>query len=211
MIYIGIDPSFSSTGAAYLDTSLKQIKLVRIQPEGTNETYKDALFRSASIALSVLEHANIKEEIRLILEEPLMTSLKASRLGLLSGVLAFSLASIPTIKTMYSVNPNYISSLNKSIVERKGIDKKKASSFVAEKILEYLESIGFSIIVYNEKKDKRGNMKQRKMSHDEAEALILLVTMLRAENLVDSNFLLKLVSINRGFAKEANVIKFKGA
>lgn len=210
MQYIGIDPSFSSTGVAYLDTDKKQIRLLRIQPEGTNVTYKDALVRSTLIALSVLSNIGDTLEAKLIIEEPLMTSLKASRLGLLSGVLAISLATIPLITEMYSVNPNYISSLNKAVIERKGLDKKKASSFVATEILSYLESLGFSVVIMSTKSTKTGKPKPRKMSHDEAEALILVIALLKKEGLIDNKFMMKLLSINKGFLKEANILQFKG-
>lgn len=209
MQYIGIDPSFSNTGVAYLDLDRKILKLLKIKPAGTNETYKDALERSASIALAILQNTNIKNEMRLIIEEPLVTSMKASRLGILSGVISFALSTIPTVTTMYSINPKHISALNKPIADRLGIDKKKASLHVANKIINYLQSRGFDVIIINEKFNKRGGMKVRALTHDEAEALILLTIMLQEENLVDQNFLLNLVSINRGFAKQSSITKIK--
>lgn len=211
MVYVGIDPSFTKTGVCILDTDLKQIKFAAISPPGTNSTYKLTLDRSAYVSLNVIRHFELRKQHAIIIEEPLLSSLKASSMGVLSGVLAWSLAFMPSIGNMYSITPQYISWLNGPIAKKERISKKNASRIVGHKVLDYLvEEKGYSVIVYNDKLDKDGEMKKRVISHDECEALLLLTALLRKEGFMSKEDMDQLYKININFRKTPKAYMFKG-
>jgi hypothetical protein len=203
MLYVGIDPSFTKTGTCYLDTDKKTILFNAISPDGKNEDYIKTIERASYVSLEIIKRLSIRGQVKVILEEPLAMSMKASRLGILSGLLGLSLLLVPSIERIYTISPSYIARLNNPIAKRKGLSKKVASQYVVEKILSYMqESMGYEIIIHNDKLNKDGSQKKRKLSHDEAESFILLLRMLDEENFIDKDFKKELVSINRNFNKE---------
>jgi hypothetical protein len=203
MLYVGIDPSFTKTGTCYLDTDKKTILFNAISPDGKNEDYIKTIERASYVSLEIIKRLTIRGQVKVILEEPLAMSMKASRLGILSGLLGFSLLLVPSIERIYTISPSYIARLNNPIAKRKGLSKKMASQYVVEKILSYMqESMGYKVIIHNDKLNKDGSQKKRKLSHDEAESFILLLRMLDEENFIDKDFKKELVSINRNFNKE---------
>ena len=203
MLYVGIDPSFTKTGTCYLDTDKKTILFNAISPDGKNEDYIKTIERASYVSLEIIKRLSIRGQVKVILEEPLAMSMKASRLGILSGLLGLSLLLVPSIERIYTISPSYIARLNNPIAKRKGLSKKMASQYVVEKILSYMqESMGYEIIIHNDKLNKDGSQKKRKLSHDEAESFILLLRMLDEENFIDKDFQKELVSINRNFNKE---------
>jgi len=211
MVYVGIDPSFTKTGVCILDTELKQIKFVSISPPETNATYKLTLDRSAYISLNIIKHLDIKKQHAIILEEPLITSLKASSMGILSGVLAWSLIHMSNIDNMYSITPQYVSWLNSPIKKRNGISKKNASRLVGRAVLNFfIEELEYSVEIYNSKLIKTGKMKKRVISHDEYEALLLLTALLRHEGFMSKEDMNHLYKINTNFRKIPKAYMFKG-
>jgi hypothetical protein len=203
MLYVGIDPSFTKTGTCYLDTDKKTILFNAISPDGKNEDYIKTIERASYVSLEIIKRLSIRGQVKVILEEPLAMSMKASRLGILSGLLGLSLLLVPSIERIYTISPSYIARLNNPIAKRKGLSKKVASQYVVEKILSYMqESMGYKVIIHNDKLNKDGSQKKRKLSHDEAESFILLLRMLDEENFIDKDFKKELVSINRNFNKE---------
>ena len=211
MLYLGIDPSFTNTGVCILDTESKHIKFLAVKPPGTNENYKATLDRSAYVALNILQHIDVKKESKVIIEEPLVTSMMASRLGILSAIVVWSLAFMPTIKKMYSVIPNYVSNLNKNIAKRLGMNKKKTSQHVAHQVLDYFEKEkGYTVEIYNDIINKDGSVRKRVLSHDEAESLLILITLLRYDGFLNQNDMKELIKINPKFRKVQKIDQFKG-
>lgn len=211
MIYLGIDPSFTKTGVCILDTENKSIKFVAVSPPGTNGDYKATLDRSAYIALNAIRHLDLHKDTRVIIEEPLVTSMMASRLGILSGVVVWSLAFMPNIEKMYSVIPNYVSNLNRNLSKKLGLSKKKTSQHVATKVLEYLEKEkGYEVEIYNDKTNKDGTMRSRVLSHDEAESFLILLTLLRYDGILDRQDINAMISINPKFKLVQEIKQFKG-
>ena len=94
------------------------------------------------------------EDVTAIVEEPLMSSFKASRLGILSGVVVWSLAFMPNIKKLYSVTPTYIARTNANIAKSQKLTKKQASLWVALEILDYMVSKGWQVTILNNKYNK---------------------------------------------------------
>jgi hypothetical protein len=210
MVYLGIDPSFSKTGVCYFDDEEKTILFKAISPDGTNDSYKKALDRSGYIALHILNSINMKKEVYAIIEEPLMSTFKASRLGILSGVLVWSLAFMPSIKKIYSLTPTYISRTNKDIIKKLTINKKQASIHVVSAILEFLQTEGYQVTIINDKVNKDGSMKARRLSHDEAESFILTLTLLIKRKVFNDEIINKIYEINPGLTLKANIILLKG-
>ena len=211
MIYLGIDPSFTKTGVCILDTETKHIKFVAISPPGTNVNYKATLDRSAHVALNTIRHLDMKKDVRVVIEEPLVVSMMASRLGILSAIVVWSLAFIPSIKKMYSVVPNYVSNLNRKLAKELGLNKKKASQYTAAKALEYFEKeFGYTFEIHNDKVNKDGSMKSRVLSHDEAESFLILITLLRYDGLLNESHILQLCKINKKFKRIQEIHQFKG-
>lgn len=209
MVYVGIDPSYSRTGVVYFDSSKKKITFKAISPEGSNETYLAAANRAAYIASSIVRDLSDKEDVFIIFEEPLLNSIKASRLGLLSGILALSLVFTPSVRSIYTLTPSIVASMNRNIPNKEKLDKKKISSMVVESMLEYMGSKGFKIEVLNDKFKKDGTMKERKMSHDEAEAFLILLHLLKELGELTDEIWLGLMKIHKGLAKKykINVLK----
>lgn len=201
MIYVGVDPSFTKTGVCYFDTENKHIVLNAIQAPGTNKTYKDAINRSGYIALNIIKPIDPQKDTHVLIEEPLMSTFKASRLGILSGVVVWTMAFMPFIKKVYSITPTYISRTNKDLAKRENLNKKQASQFVANAMLEIFKRYGYTVEVLNNKYNKDGSVKARKISHDESEALILVFTMLLKRKALESDLLAELLVVNEGLVK----------
>jgi hypothetical protein len=211
MIYIGIDPSFTNTGVCYFDPDNKKIKFVGFKPKGTNDSYKDTLDRSAKVALTILKQSDLTEDTTVIIEEPLMKSMKASSLGILSGVVIWTLAFMPNIVNIYSINPRYISSVNSDIRKSLKMSKKDASRHVASEILSYLkEELDYSVEIYNDKTNKDGSTRQRVLSHDEAEAFIFVISLLIDLKFFNNQQLKKIVLTNKKLLGRKNITLIKG-
>jgi Holliday junction resolvasome RuvABC endonuclease subunit len=208
MIYLGIDPSFTKTGAVLLDDELKTIKFLAISPPGSNTDYASMLNRSAHISIGIIRQLDLHREVISVIEEPLLTSQRASVLGVLSASLSWALAYIPCVREMYSINPSYVSSLNRPIMKEQGLNKKQASQYVVERILEHFTNVkGYSIEIYNEKTNKDGTMKARILSHDEAESFLLLLTLLMHKGVVNDLDMRFLGSLNRKFFRDTKLNK----
>jgi len=210
MIYVGVDPSFTKTGVCYFDTETKHVILNAIQAPGTNKTYKDAISRSGYIALNILKPIDAAKDVYVLIEEPLMSTFKASRLGILSGVVVWTLAFMPFIKKIYSITPTYIARTNKELAKKEGLNKKRASQFVASAMIDVLKKHGYTFEVINDKYNKDGSVKARKVSHDESEALILTFTMLLKRNAIEADILAEMLNINPGLELKAQHILIKG-
>lgn len=210
MIYIGVDPSFTKTGVCYLNTRTKEIVFNAISPPGTNDTYKDTLDRSGLVAIGVLKNIDMMRDAVAIIEEPLVSSIKASSLGILSGIVAWSLAFMPSIKRVYSVSPTYISSMNRKIAKSNSLNKKQASLYIVSALLELFSDYGYRIRILNDKYNKDGTMKARKLSHDEAEAFMLTLLLMLETNALEDEIRSKLSSINKEYAKKQTITKLKG-
>jgi hypothetical protein len=210
MIYVGLDPSFTKTGICYFNEEAKTITFNAISPDGTNDSYKAALDRSGYIVLEVLKQLDMHKDATFIIEEPLMSSFKASRLGILSGVIVWSLAFMPSIKYIWSVTPTYIARTNRNIVKVQGINKKQASIFVAGQVLEYVKELGYTVNILNNKYNKDGSVKARKLSHDEAEAFILTLLLLTETGVINKDILAKMYEVNKEFLKRQKITLLKG-
>lgn len=210
MIYLGIDPSFSGTGVTILDPDSKTIKFLAVKPPGTNDNYRMMLNRSAYVAVNVIRHLPLDREIRVVLEEPLLTSQRASTLGLLSASVVWSLAYLDSVKEMYSINPNYIRNLNRKIAKREGLSNKQTNKYVAGKVLDYfIERKGYSIEIYNDKTNKDGSMRKRNLTHDEADSLLLLIALLQDQGFLEPLDMRFLSAINRKFFMDSGIARFK--
>lgn len=211
MIYFGVDPSFTKTGVCYIDVEQKKIVFNAISPPGTNESYQKALQRSGHIALALVQELDLAKPSYGIIEEPLMSTFKASRLGILSGIVVWTLAFMPSIKKIYSLTPSYISRTNKEVIKSQGINKKQASIHVVLGMLEVLKEEGYEIKIINDKYNKDGSEKVRRLSHDEAEAFILTFTLLQKLRALEPELIEKLIQINIGLRLKANLTLLKGA
>lgn len=210
MKYIAVDPSFTKTGMAALDTETKEILLKPITPEGKNDTYKDTIERSALVATGILEEIGVWDKVLILFEEPMIASLKASSLGALSGVLATTLLLLPNIIEVYTVNPVTITRLNSALPYKKQFSKKQLSQRVAEGLIGLFEKLDYTIVLKTLRYNKDGLPRARKMSHDEAEALILLTVFLLNVDFFSEEEKLKLYKINKGFyTKDIKVNKLK--
>lgn len=210
MKYIAVDPSFTKTGIAALDTETKEILLKPITPEGKNATYKDTIERSALVTTGILEEIRVWDKVLILFEEPMVSSLKASSLGALSGVLATTLLLLPNIIEVYTVNPVTITRLNSALPYKKQLNKKQLSQKVAEGLIELFKELNYNIILKTLKYNKDGLPRVRKMSHDEAEALILLTVFLLNIGFFSEEEKLELYKINKGFyTKDIKINKLK--
>lgn len=209
MVYVGIDPSFTKTGVCYVDTQDKTVTFNAISPPGTNTNYKKSLDRSGYIVVSLIKELDMKKDTYAVMEEPLMSTYKASRLGILSGIVAWTLAFMPNIKKIYSITPTYIARTNKDLVKFQGFKKKQASQHVALGMLDILQKEGWTFKILNDKYNKDGTMKNRKLSHDEAEAFILTFKLLQKMRALDASLIKKLLGVNTGLntAVTLNLIK----
>lgn len=209
MVYVGIDPSFTKTGVCYVDTQDKTVTFNAISPPGTNTNYKKSLDRSGYIVVSLIKELDMKKDTYAVMEEPLMSTYKASRLGILSGIVAWTLAFMPNIKKIYSITPTYIARTNKDLVKFQGFKKKQASQHVALGMLDILQKEGWTFKILNDKYNKNGTMKNRKLSHDEAEAFILTFKLLQKMRALDASLIKKLLGVNTGLntAVTLNLIK----
>lgn len=133
----------------------------------------------------------------------MISSFKASSLGVLSGVLIASIINTELVNEIYTVNPNTIRQLNSAVSNKEKVTKKQLSLKVANEILEYLQSLGFKVVL--EKSEKR----KRKLSHDEAEAFLLLLLLLNHEQYFSKEIWTKIVSIHKGYNKNVKINKLK--
>jgi Holliday junction resolvasome RuvABC endonuclease subunit len=211
MVYFGVDPSFTKTGVCYIDVEQKIIVFNAISPPGTNDSYQKALQRSGHIALNLIQDLDLAKPSYAIIEEPLMSTFKASRLGILSGIVVWTLAFMPSVKKIYSLTPTYISRTNKEVIKREGINKKQASIHVVLGMLQVLQDEGYTIKIKNDKYNKDGSQKVRKLSHDEAEAFILTFTLLQKLKALEPELIEKLLQINSGLRLKASLMLLKGA
>jgi len=210
MLYVGIDPSYSKTGIAYLDKETKHILFKAISPTGSNENYLAAISRAASISAGIIRELKEEESAIIAYEEPLLNSMKASRLGLLSGVLAISLFFLPTAKLVYTVAPAVVSSMNKQLPYKKDFaNRKKLSLYVTHLLLDYLRKEGYTIDIYNDKRKKDGTKKARKLSHDEAEAFLILLQLVKLYDIFDEDVLAGMVKIHKGIINKYQLNIFK--
>lgn len=204
MVYLGIDPSYTNTGVSLVDIVNKKIEFYKISPVGINSTYTDAVNRALFIATFITNilHNNATE---ILLEEPLISSLMASRLGILSGVLTTTFYNTTNIKSLSVLRPNYVSNINRPIVKEYSLSKKQASVFSVTKILDKLIEAGFEVCIHNDKCKKDGTPKERKLSHDEAEAFIIVLVLLRERELLSKELLDFMIEFNIKFKKEQNI------
>lgn len=209
MIYLGIDPSYTNTGVVILDTDNKTIKFLGISPPGTNDSYGMMLNRSAYVSVNILRHLPLDKQIKSVMEEPLLTSQRASTLGVLSAGVSWSLAYVGSVTDMYSVNPRYVSSLVSPTAKKLGINKKQAGKYIVERLLEYyVERKGYTVIIHNDKTNKDGSMRKRVLSHDEADAFLLLTTLLRECGEVGDADMRYFGDHTRKFYNDPNINKF---
>lgn len=208
MNYVGIDPSFSKTGLCIIDLENKRITFKSISPPGTNKTYADAINRSIYIERAL--YNTIPYPAVVLIEEPLISSMMASRLGILSGVVMSGLIKNNHIHKIYTTNPISVTQLN-SVAPNKGeLTKKQLSLRIANDILSYFETQDFNIIITNDKLNKDGTPKQRKISHDEAEALILALLLLKQEEKLAFEHWTEIYKINKGFyTKSITINQYK--
>lgn len=210
MKYIALDPSFSKSGLCILDTVDKTILFKPIVPPGKNDTFKDAIGRSTYIALEVLKELDLSSRYKAIIEEPMVSSMKASRLGLLSGVVTTTFLYIPHITHIYTINPIAITSLNSAAPNKAKLNKKQLSSSIALAILEHFEQLGYTITLWTDKYNKDGSPKKRKLSHDEAESFLMMLLLLKKDKQLPYETWVEIYKINKGFyTKNININKLK--
>lgn len=211
MLYVGIDPSYSRTGVAYLDSETKEITFTVVSPEGTNKDYAMAVTRSAEIVYNTLLNLDYTQDTKIIFEEPLVSSLMASRLGILSGVVATSLLLIPSIIEIYTIGPSVVASMNRRLdnyKELKKLHKKRLSLEVVLSLLDILEADGYTIHI-TQKRNKKGKLINRKLTHDEAEAFLILLQLLKQEKVFKEEILYELQKRHKGLLQEYSVNQLK--
>lgn len=202
--FVGIDPSYSKTGVCMLNLEEKTVLFKSISPEGTNKTYRDAIERASYIAFNittfVIENKNsAHDEVHYVLEEPMVTSMMASRLGILSGVIASRLLEVISDGDIHTINPVGITQLNSVAPNKDKLNKKQLSLKIANDILSYLESVGFKIHITPNKYNKDGTPKKRKLSHDESEALLLALLLVHHKEQLEYEHWKQIYIINKGF------------
>lgn len=202
MVYIGVDPSYTKTGVCCVDTTNKKIVFKSLSPKGTNKDYKEAVVRSEFVADSINEIINKYGRPKVIIEEPLNSSFKASRLGILSGVIVRSLTVNENVVEVLSIPPSYVYSINRPIIKEESLNKKKASVALAKEIIKYFKGNGYSIETDGGTKKNR---KRAVISHDEAEAFIIACSIIEEKDIKES-----LNKINIGFSSEPKILKIRG-
>lgn len=198
MLYLAIDPSYSKTGLCIYNHNTKEILFTSVSPEGTNKTYHEAFQRSSYIINNILENISGRDTT-IIIEEPMVTSMMASRLGLLSGVLVSNIYNKDYIKNIYTLNPIVVKQVNSVYKNKEKLNKKQLSKYIVSQMLEVLELEGFTITLLTDKFNKDGSPKKRQLSHDEAEAFIMMVILLQRNNILPYELLVKLYQVNEGF------------
>ena len=203
MKYMAIDPSFTRTGLCILDTDTKTIFLKPISPPGSNKTFNDTINRGMYIATEITKELSDLHNITMLIEEPMISSIKASSLGVLSGVLTTTLTQHPSISTIYTVNPNTIRQLNSALPNKQGLSKKQISSLSAELLLARFEQEGYTITLWTDKPRKR------KLCHDEAEAFMLAILLLIQDKILTPEFLQSIYTAHKGYyAKKIKINNF---
>jgi len=211
MVFVGIDPSFSETGVCILDTESKTIKFIAVKPPGKNNSYKDILDRSAYVSLIILENIFIGKDVLVVIEEPLINSMKASSLGILSGVIVTSLVTMPFVTNIYSMPTSYVSKLNREVIKSQDLGRKQASKVIAENVIKlFVENKEYAIDIVSSKYNRDGSKKQRALSHDEAEALLLLTQLLKMYKILSDNDIAKLSLVSKKIGAYQNVNVIKG-
>lgn len=193
MIYVAVDPSFTRTGLCILDTKRKTIYFKPISPPGTNKTYSDTINRSLYVLNNIFDSFHLHELVTLLIEEPMVSSIKASSLGVLSGVLTSHLVNHEIITKLYTANPNTIRQLNSALPNKNEVSKKALSKTSVELILKLFEEIGYTITLWTDKPRKR------QICHDEAESFMLLLLMLFQDNILTEQFKQKIYNIHKGY------------
>lgn len=201
MLYIGIDPSLSKTGLCIVDTALKKIVFYAITPIKRLDTYTNRLLKSIEIAdrvlESIIEKLNTPEGGVLIYEEPLVTSRKSSALGTLSGVLGSTLYRNIDIP-IYTIGPNTVYSMNRTISKKTGENKKNTSRNVGLEVLQLFKEDGYEVIIDNEGKTRaNGKPRERVLTTDEAEAFIMVLYLMIKLNAVSNDIRAGINKINR--------------
>lgn len=210
MKYLALDPSFSKSGLCVFDVENKKVLFKPIVPPGKNATFKEAIGRSTYVALEVLKELDLSKTYKLILEEPMVSSMMASRLGLLSGVVTTTFLYIPHITHIYTINPITITSLNSAADNKAKLNKKQLSLSIAMSILEHLESTGYDVTLWTDKHTKDGSPKKRKLSHDEAESFLMVLLLLKQDNQLPYETWVEIYKINKGFyTKDIKINKLK--
>lgn len=212
MIYVGVDPSYSGTGVAYMDLDKKIVLLDTIRPGGTNQTYSDAINRALEIKVNILYREDYTHNYKTImLEEPLVTSQMSSRLGMLSGVLSSGFLNDPIalVDKVYTINPNAVSGTNRGIRGYTSKTKKKISKEMALKYLEIFKDFGYEVIIYNKRRNRDGSMTKRVMTQDESEALILVIILLRYLNKLSPEIEQELLELNRGLNAKKTITELE--
>ncbi len=214
--YIGIDPSFTKTGLAIINIEDKIINFYTLSPKGTNDVYRDFIMRSLYIVDSIHEHTSsrLRNELKLgtvnikenndpikkvvVYEEPAYSSMRASSLGILSGVIGYSFYVDDNTDTVYTINANVINSMNKSISKRTGLNKKQTSKQIALDIIDIFKAHDYNIVIDNEnKKTRTGKLRVRELSPDEAEAFLMILHYLIKFNILDDKLKQEILKVNR--------------
>ncbi len=194
MKYMAIDPSFSRTGLCILDTDTKTIFLKPISPPGSNKTFNDTVNRGMYIAEQIIKEISHLHNITMLIEEPMISSIKASSLGVLSGILTTTLTQHPSIKTVYTVNPNTIRQLNSALSDKKGLSKKQISFLSAEVLFAIFEQEGYTISLWT------NTPRKRKFCHDEAEAFMLCILLLLKDNVLSDSLVQNIYAAHKGYS-----------
>lgn len=209
MLLCAIDPSFTKTGLAIVDIENKRIDFHAISPAGKNDSFTAMLSRANFIANYIIDSLDNKETI-VILEEPLFSSIKASSLGILAGIVSSMLYNSKNIKEVYSIKPYYVANLNTPIAKKYNLTKKQASLYVVNLILDKLNKQGFTIKIHNPNKlNKDGTEKARKLSHDESEAFLILLVLLKHMKLMSEDMVEFLSNLNEKFDRNTHIEKVK--
>lgn len=207
--FLGIDPSYSKTGIALVNTINKEIKTVAISPPGTNKTYNDSIERAEYVVNEILAH-NYTDDMNVIMEEPLLTSQMASRLGILSGIIATTLKNNNNITNIKTVAPNVVAATNRKVKGYTSKTKKRISSEKAHEYLEVFIKHGYTVEVYNDKLKADGTPRARKMSPDEAESLIMVILLLKEYKYVSDDLINDLIKVNNGLNVNYTLNNLKG-
>lgn len=208
MVYVGIDPSYTKTGVAYIDLEDKYIVFNAITPEGRNDSYVDMIKR-AMIIKRELNKFTENEPTKVMIEEPLIISQRASSLGILSGVLASELTQDSDVETIHTLNPNAVNNTNRNIKGYTSKTRKKISQQIVLEYLKVFEEEGYKVVVYNDKTNNDGSMKKRIVSSDEAEAFIMALILIRHLGVIPQELNNKLVVVNRGLNANSAINQLK--
>ena len=211
MYLISVDPSFTKTGVSYINIKDKHIIFDVITPAGTNDTYKDAIVRSVTVAENILSKQALQDiPIHIALEEPLINSQMASRLGILSGVIANTLIRDTRVSSIHTVAPNIASLTNRGLKDYTSRSRKMVARDIVLEYIKVFEANGYTVNIYNEKKNKDGTMRSRVLTSDEADSFIIAIVVLKGLDILDPDIQAQLIEINRGLNVNASINILKG-